>query len=719
MPYIGNIVQDFSVNTAMLNSDSVTSIKIADGTIVNADINASAAIDVSKLSGVLPLAGGTLTGDLTIPDKLIHSGDTDTSIRFPTGNVIAAETGGSERLRLDSAGRVLYGKTSNRQTRLGGNSFSPNIQIEGSSIGSVSFARFNDNTSPFRFIIQKARGSIASPAAVLNNDLAGQILFSAYDGSEFCNVARIDSEVDGTPGTDDMPGNLIFSTTADGANAVTERMRITSSGDIGIGTDSPAAKLHVGGSGTTSLRVQNTDDGTAALTLGNTGSSNLVISQTSANATFSIGGSDYVRITSGGNVGIGTLSPQSDLVVRGSTPQFTLEPTADTQTCRLQFCTTDGTIKTSIQGGGSLDTAVRVIQASSESVRIDTSGNVGIATNSPQNRLHQSVSDSGANYHQFTNSTTGGGASQGIIVGISATEEGIFYNRENQALRFGTDNTERMRIASDGDVGIGTNSPDRKLHVASSFIRVSDGYGLDSSGSTERVILDNGFISFTTNSGERMRITSGGNVGIGTTSPTAALEVIDGDSGRSYNVTSSTELVVERNGNCFMAIIGTNTSNTVLNFGDAADENAGAIDYDHDDDAMRFRVNAGTRMKISSNGAIGAPSGSNIHSVSDSRLKKNVVTLDKGLSAIKALRPVSFNWIDGYLEEEKNTLYGFIAQEVESVDNNLIQLFSSNSVTVGEQTIDNPLTVNEKFIIPMLVKAVQELSAKVTALEAA
>ena len=46
MPYIGNIVQDFSVNTAMLNSDSVTSIKIADGTIVNADINASAGSSV-------------------------------------------------------------------------------------------------------------------------------------------------------------------------------------------------------------------------------------------------------------------------------------------------------------------------------------------------------------------------------------------------------------------------------------------------------------------------------------------------------------------------------------------------------------------------------------------------------------------------------------------------------------------------------------------------
>ena len=50
MPYIGNIVQDFSVNTAMLNTDSVTSIKIDDGTIVNADINDSAAIAMSKLA---------------------------------------------------------------------------------------------------------------------------------------------------------------------------------------------------------------------------------------------------------------------------------------------------------------------------------------------------------------------------------------------------------------------------------------------------------------------------------------------------------------------------------------------------------------------------------------------------------------------------------------------------------------------------------------------
>ena len=52
MPYIGNIVQDFSVSTAMLNTDSVTSIKIDDGTIVNADINDSAAIAKTKLAAL-------------------------------------------------------------------------------------------------------------------------------------------------------------------------------------------------------------------------------------------------------------------------------------------------------------------------------------------------------------------------------------------------------------------------------------------------------------------------------------------------------------------------------------------------------------------------------------------------------------------------------------------------------------------------------------------
>ena len=72
MPYIGNIVQDFSVNNAMLNTDSVTSIKIDDGTIVNADINDSAAIAGTKISpdfgtqAISTTGTGSTLGRLTI-----------------------------------------------------------------------------------------------------------------------------------------------------------------------------------------------------------------------------------------------------------------------------------------------------------------------------------------------------------------------------------------------------------------------------------------------------------------------------------------------------------------------------------------------------------------------------------------------------------------------------------------------------------------------------
>ena len=73
MPYIGNIVQDFSVNTAMLNTDSVTSIKIDDGTIVNADINDSAAIAGTKISPDFGSQNITTTGIVKIADGAVSA----------------------------------------------------------------------------------------------------------------------------------------------------------------------------------------------------------------------------------------------------------------------------------------------------------------------------------------------------------------------------------------------------------------------------------------------------------------------------------------------------------------------------------------------------------------------------------------------------------------------------------------------------------------------
>jgi len=125
-----------------------------------------------------------------------------------------------------------------------------------------------------------------------------------------------------------------------------------------------------------------------------------------------------------------------------------------------------------------------------------------------------------------------------------------------------------------------------------------------------------------------------------------------------------------------------------------------------------------TRFQINSNGNIGAPTGNNIYNASDERLKENMVELTDGLSKIEKLKPISFTWKEGWdvnLDGKKE--YGFGAQTTEAVDEMLVEPFSLDDAELNGEIIEKPLRVNEKYIIPLLVKAIQELSAKVAALE--
>jgi hypothetical protein len=214
--------------------------------------------------------------------------------------------------------------------------------------------------------------------------------------------------------------------------------------------------------------------------------------------------------------------------------------------------------------------------------------------------------------------------------------------------------------------------------------------------------LDGSELRFSISATEKMRITSGGNVGIGNTNPLSAAD----QHGLQITAPVGKAAYLRLN---YTGLTGLD----VIQGGDGT----GYL-YLRDNNELRFGTNNTTRMTIAANGSIGAPTGTNIYNASDIRLKKNISTTTYGLDTISALNPVKFNWVDGFEpSEDGKDMLGFVAQEVQTVIPEAIESFGGNSITIGDKTIDNPLRVNEKFIIPVLVKAIQELSAKITLLE--
>jgi hypothetical protein len=214
---------------------------------------------------------------------------------------------------------------------------------------------------------------------------------------------------------------------------------------------------------------------------------------------FSEGGVEAMRITSAGNVGIGTSSPASKLDVNGDiriSDKLIHSGNAETS---IRFPTTN---------------TVTVETSSSERMRIDSTGNVGIGTSSPASKLD-------------------------VNGDVTITDKIIHSGDPNTAIRFpSADNftvetagSERMRITEAGNVGIGTNSPGAKLHVIGD-IRSTVSCIITGAGEMKTTLAGGGLalnssdkIAFETAASERMRIDSAGDVGIGTTNPLFPLEV--------------------------------------------------------------------------------------------------------------------------------------------------------------------------------------------------
>ena len=153
----------------------------------------------------------TARSDISIADKIIHTGDTNTAIRFPAADTFTVETAGTERLRTDSAGRLLVGTT--------GSSKNATIVAQGNSDNSASSAEF---------YLQRGQATPADGATF------GTIVFGDSGGGQGATI--VSQRDGGTWSGSSKPGRLIFGTTADGATAVNERVRIDSSGRLLVGT---------------------------------------------------------------------------------------------------------------------------------------------------------------------------------------------------------------------------------------------------------------------------------------------------------------------------------------------------------------------------------------------------------------------------------------------------------------------------------------------------
>jgi hypothetical protein len=448
----------------------------------------------------------------------------------------------------------------------------------------------------------------------------------------------------------------------------------------------------------------------------NVGNQNLIITSGAANNgrvyIYSAGNADIGFQASGSSwflnkLGIGISSPSEKIHVFGSSgatsPRILIQShdTANA-TAGLTLYGRDASnvnkVSEIVTSGADLTISVN----SAERMRITSAGVTAIAASSNTSDLGStglviggsSILTSGnvlmLNFIPIGPTSNRARAGIGCLVGSDWGKGNLtFYTQDASSGAAMTTGNERMRITSDGYVAIGNTSPVSRLTVNNAVVGATLPYinATSLSYNSEGISVAG---SNTANANVGNGLTLYNNVAsVGAYSPVIAFSSMT--SGGAYNAT-------------YAFISG-------VYQGAGGDANWGKGDLIFGTGAS---YGATLRMTISSAGNIGAPSGTNIYNASDARLKQNVTTITNGLDKVMGLNPVMFNWIKGYVEsEEGKNMLGFIAQEVQNIVPEAVESFSDGSnITVGESTIENPLRVNEKFIIPVLVKAIQELQEK-------
>ena len=182
--------------------------------------------------------GSQLTG--IVADKIFEGNTEVETIDTGSNGHVKITTEGTERLRIDSVGTLLVAHSNQRNNfnSVASTEHAPIIQLEGVNQKRAISITASGNNDGGILMLARQNGSVGANTVVSSGNQIGRIDFQASGGTNMEVAAQITAEVDGTPGDNDMPGRLLFKTTADGANSATERLRINSSGHVVPGTDS-------------------------------------------------------------------------------------------------------------------------------------------------------------------------------------------------------------------------------------------------------------------------------------------------------------------------------------------------------------------------------------------------------------------------------------------------------------------------------------------------
>jgi hypothetical protein len=625
---------------------------------------------------LLQLAAQSLSGDsyINVPAtgqniSLRVSGTPYFYLQGSTGNVGIGTTSPTDKLQMNG-GKAIFATSNFNGTNAGGSVFVFSDDNNGGKI----WAQKNGNSDWGYLALQPIGGNVG----ITTTGPATRLALGDYLGSRL-------PYINGTGNTFNAQGITVTSNNS-GNSDIGGGLDLTNN-IYSVGAISPVISFS---SRSLNGNFNNNYAAIYGIFAGDGGEGNWTAGHLVFSTTESYGAKERVRITAAGDVGIGTTSPSSKLQVEAANNLLTLRMTSGGFNA-LTLSTTFGggnnyAINPYISGVSNGGFEIKDLTNNVSRIAIAvTSGNVGIGTTTAFSRLTvNGALSQNTSQISLINSEGGHYIIRTGIAGIA--NQGLVFLSANQD---GTGQTSRLVIDSSGNVGINTTNPIARLDVNGTGRFNTDiscvstvgnsALTLRSAGACVMDVLNaqsEGYIRtttyhdlyFRTNDINRMVISKDGNVGIGTTSPNALLDVYTSQGGSRIGATHGTGGAYPKaSGISFGA---TSTGLTVSNNGGTTTFTGGAGIYasngaasNNPTDLVFWTTSAGsptTRLTIASGGAAtftSSVTATSFFESSDERLKSNIIDLDVNVSSIIA---------KSYLKDGVKEI-GYIAQDVENI----------------------------------------------------